>query len=215
MLWKNEAVLKKAGASNQWNYYQAKSTKQNLAELAAALATNPERAQFYKQEAERYDKEKKEIRAEVKRTLNELYKLHPKARGAIAKSAGYAVFDNFGTNLGVLSTASGKGIAYDSASKKETFMKMYSAGVGLGLGVKDYRVVFVFENRKALNDFVNSGWEGSGQADAAAKAGDTGGAVSGAKAVSPGVWVYQFTKNGLAAQVTLQGTKYWKNDELN
>jgi len=33
--------------------------------------------------------------------------------------------------------------------------------------------------------------------------------------VSPGVWVYQITKNGLALQLTLQGTKYYKDDDLN
>jgi hypothetical protein len=52
-------------------------------------------------------------------------------------------------------------------------------------------------------------------ADAAAKAGEKGGAYSGAVEVSPGVWVYQITKNGLALQLTLQGTKYYKDDNLN
>ncbi|MEQ1519140.1 MAG: DUF4337 family protein, partial [Usitatibacteraceae bacterium] len=37
LYYKNEAVLKKADASNQWAYYQAKGTKQNLAELAEGL----------------------------------------------------------------------------------------------------------------------------------------------------------------------------------
>lgn len=67
MLSKNEAVLKKTEASNQWNYYQAKSTKGNLAELASRLATSPEKIEFYKKEVERYDKEKKEIRAEAEK----------------------------------------------------------------------------------------------------------------------------------------------------
>ena len=31
----------------------------------------------------------------------------------------------------------------------------------------------------------------------------------------PGVEVYQLTKNGVALQVTLQGTKYWKDRDLN
>jgi lipid-binding SYLF domain-containing protein len=157
----------------------------------------------------------KKLRKEVKGTLAQLYKLHPSSKAAINKAYGYAVFDNFGTNLGVLSTASGKGIAYDNTSKKELFMRMYSGGVGIGLGVKDYRLVFVFQTKKAFDSFVTSGWEGSAQADAAAKAGKDGGAVSGATAVSDGVWVYQYTKNGLAAQATLQGTKYWKYDDLN
>jgi hypothetical protein len=44
--------------------------------------------------------------------------------------------------------------------------------------------------------------------------GDTGAAYSGAVEVAAGVWVYQITKNGLALQVTLQGTKYYKDDDL-
>lgn len=94
-------------------------------------------------------------------------------------------------------------------------MKMISAGAGLGAGVKDYRVVFVFENNEAFSRFLDSGWSGTGQADAAAKAGKSGGAYSGATEVAPGVWVYQITKNGLALQLTLQGTKYYKDDDLN
>ena len=94
-------------------------------------------------------------------------------------------------------------------------MKMVSGGVGLGVGVKDYRVIFVFENDKALTNFLDSGWSGSAQSDAAAKAGKSGAAYSGAAEVAPGVWVYQITKNGVALQVTLQGTNYYKDDDLN
>jgi lipid-binding SYLF domain-containing protein len=81
--------------------------------------------------------------------------------------------------------------------------------------VKDFRVIFVFENDNALAHFLDSGWSGSAQADAAAKAGKTGGALSGAVEVAPGVWVYQITKDGLALQLTLQGTKYYKDGDLN
>ena len=61
LLYKNEAVLERAEASDQWNFYQAKSMKQNLAELAAAINTDPAKVAFYKSEAARYSKEKKEI----------------------------------------------------------------------------------------------------------------------------------------------------------
>ncbi|MBV8571258.1 MAG: hypothetical protein JO319_11635, partial [Acidobacteriaceae bacterium] len=67
----------------------------------------------------------------------------------------------------------------------------------------------------ALEKFIDSGWDASGQADAAAKTGKSGGAYSGAASVAPGVWVYQITTKGLALQLTLQGTKYYKNDDLN
>jgi len=161
------------------------------------------------------DQKREKTRKMADQTLQDLYKLQPTAQGAIQKSAGYAVFNNMGTNVLLLSTARGAGVAIDSRTKQETFMKMVSLGGGLGLGVKDYRVIFMFENNKALAHFLDSGWSGSAQADAAAKAGKTGGAYSGATQIEPGVWVYQITKNGLALQATLQGTKYYKDDDLN
>ena len=60
-LFKNNAAIKKTEASNQWNYYQAKSGKQNLAELAIVLLPEDKRPQ-YLQEVERYKKEKAEIK---------------------------------------------------------------------------------------------------------------------------------------------------------
>jgi len=161
------------------------------------------------------DEKRDKSRKMAAQTLQDLYKLQPGAQAAIQKSAGYAVFNNMGTNLLLLSTARGAGVAVDSGSKQETFMKMASVGGGLGVGVKDYRVIFVFVNDQAFSQFLNSGWSASGQSDAAAKAGDKGGAYSGAIEVSPGVWVYEITKNGLALQLTLQGTKYYKDDDLN
>jgi len=61
MMFKNEAVLKKTEASDQWAFYQAKSNKQNLAELAAGMAPK-DKQDFYRQEQERYKKEKAEIK---------------------------------------------------------------------------------------------------------------------------------------------------------
>ena len=161
------------------------------------------------------DQKREKSRKMAAQTLEDLYKLQPTAKAAIQKSAGYAVFNNMGTNLLLLSTARGAGIAVDSKTKQETFMKMISAGAGLGIGVKDYRVIFVFENEKALGHFLDSGWAGEAQTDAAAKTKSSGAAYSGAVEAAPGMWVYQITKKGLALQLTLQGTKYYKDDDLN
>lgn len=62
LLYKNEAAIQKTAASNQWNYYQAKSNKQNLAELSVSLTTGTEREK-YLQAVERYKQEKDEIKA--------------------------------------------------------------------------------------------------------------------------------------------------------
>lgn len=93
-------------------------------------------------------------------------------------------------------------------------MNMGEAGIGLGLGVKDFRAVFIFHDRETMSSFVNSGWEFGAHADAAAKAGDKGGAVGG-EILLDGVTIYQMTESGLALQATLKGTKYWKEHELN
>jgi cellobiose-specific phosphotransferase system component IIA len=61
LLLKNEAAIQKTSASNQWNYYQAKSNKQNLAELSIVL-TKGEAQQKYIQAVDRYKTEKEEIK---------------------------------------------------------------------------------------------------------------------------------------------------------
>ena len=61
VLYKNNAAIKKTEASNQWNFYQAKSSKQNLAELAVAIVAEDRKA-TYQKEVERYKTEKNEIK---------------------------------------------------------------------------------------------------------------------------------------------------------
>lgn len=161
------------------------------------------------------EEQRNEIRKMRKDTLARLYKVHPAAQPNIQKSAGYAVFSNIGVNLIFLSAAGGSGVAHDNRNGKDIYMKMVSGGLGIGLGVKDFRGVFVFSNSKVFKQFVESGWEASAQADAAAKSGEKGGAAAGAITVAPGVDLYQLTENGLALQATIQGTKYYKNDDLN
>ena len=60
-LYKNNAAIKKTEASNQWNFFQAKSTKQSLAELSRDLAAD-DRKPTYQGKIERYEKEKTEIK---------------------------------------------------------------------------------------------------------------------------------------------------------
>ena len=67
---KNNAAIKKTEASNQWNYYQAKSSKQNLAELAVELAPEARRT-FYVDEVKRYKTEKAEIQVAAKKLEDE------------------------------------------------------------------------------------------------------------------------------------------------
>ena len=162
------------------------------------------------------EKEKAEIRQMSQETLARLYKAEPAAKAAVDKAYGYAVFGNMGVKILVAGSGKGKGVAIDNQTRTETFMKMLEIQAGLGMGVKKFHVVFVFDNQKAFDGFVNSGWEFGGQADASAKTSpEKGGSMAGAASVSEGVWMYQLTDKGLALELTGKGTKYSKDNDLN
>lgn len=148
-------------------------------------------------------------------TLAKLYQIHPQARQQIARAEGYGVFSNVGINLILLSAGNGWGVVRDNKSGKDIYMKMVSAGIGIGLGVKDFRGIFVFTSKEALRRFTEHGWDASAQADAAAKAGKKGDAFAGSIDIAPGIKLYQITEHGLALQATIQGTKYWRDEDLN
>ena len=162
---------------------------------------------------------KEELRAERqkmnKETLQLLYKYAPESKEMIKNAYGYATFTNVGVNLVLLSAEGGYGLAHNNKTGKDTYMNMASGGVGFGLGIKDFRAVFIFANKKVYYDFITHGWEANAQADAAAKADDKGGALNAAITVAPGIRLYKLTQTGLALQATIQGTKYWKDGDLN
>jgi lipid-binding SYLF domain-containing protein len=148
------------------------------------------------------------------KTLSDLYKVKPDVKAQIKSAEGYAVFSNANINLIFASIGGGYGVVRDNQSGKNTFMKMGEAGVGLGIGAKDFRVIFVFHSRDALTQFVDTGWAFGVNADAAAKASEKGVAVGG-EATFDNITVYQLTESGLALQATVKGTKFWQDSELN
>ena len=150
-----------------------------------------------------------DMRQEV---LTELYSRKPDTRAQIASASGYAVFSNANINLLLASFGGGIGVVRSNGS--DTYMRMGEVGIGIGAGVKDFRAIFVFHNNDALERFMGVGISVGGQADAAAKAGDLGGSVSG-EAILDNVTVYQLTQSGLALQATIKGTRYWQDTDLN
>jgi lipid-binding SYLF domain-containing protein len=157
-----------------------------------------------------------EVRQTAQETLARLYKVTPSARKAVEGAAGYAVFSNFGMKILVAGGGSGKGVVVDNKTRQETFMKMAEVQAGLGFGVKKFRLVWVFEKKSDLNRFINSGWELGAQTTATAQMSGKGADVfAGALSITPGVWLYQLSDDGLALELTAKGTKYYKDDELN
>jgi len=161
------------------------------------------------------ESKRNDVKKMTNETLARLYKVQPSAKKIVEGAAGYAVFSNFGMKIFVAGGGKGTGMAVDNKTKKATYMKMMEVQAGLGMGIKKFRVVWVFESQALLNKFVNSGWEIGGQTSTAAQVSGKGASFAGAMSISPGVWIYQLTDDGLALELTAKGTKYYKDSDLN
>jgi lipid-binding SYLF domain-containing protein len=173
-----------------------------------------------------------------RQTLAELYRAQPDVRARLEAAPGYAVFSNVKVQIFTFGAGHGFGIAHDNRSKRDSYMRVAEVAAGIGAGVKDQRVVFVFHDAAAFRRFVDEGWEFGAEGEAAAVSGDRGAALGakgsatagavaagatgrgGAEAgggtlVSEGVEVFQFTENGLALRANVTGTRYWKDAALN
>lgn len=162
---------------------------------------------------------KKEIKLKAKRdiidataaeALKRLLDKSPSAEELFKRAYGYAVFDNLKIALGI-SGGGGNGVAVNKETGQRIYMKMGTAGIGLGLGGQKYQVIFFFADRATFDRFVNKGWEADASAQAVA-------GTSGANAKTDfrnGMAVYQLTEAGLMAHADIAGTKYWKNEKLN
>ena len=159
--------------------------------------------------------QRQERQDERKEALDKLYAEKPSTREELKSAKGYAVFSSLGVNVLLVSTENGDGILHDNVTGTDTYMNMFSAGGGIGMGVKDFIVVFVFHTKDAMDSFKKSGWDFSGQADANAKTSTQGAGAEASATVIPGTSIYQLTKAGLALQATLQGTKFWVDKDLN
>jgi hypothetical protein len=82
LMFKNDSAIRRTEASDQWNFYQAKSSKQNLAELGGVLASGAEAAR-YKAEVDRYNKEKQEIMTKAQALEKKSAELEEKSEAAM------------------------------------------------------------------------------------------------------------------------------------
>ena len=162
-----------------------------------------------------HDEDPADIDRMAQSTLETLYAQKPSAARAVREAAGYAVFSDISTKIFVAGGGGGKGVAVDNRSGAKTYMLMATISAGLGLGVSKSHLVWVFETREAFENFVNTGIELGANANLTVNPGAGGGLYDGAVEAAPGAWLYQLSDAGLAAELTVQGTKYFKDPNLN
>lgn len=182
--------------------------------LAVSQSAHAQFGSFFGQDKSTQE-QRQDILIKNQAILKQLYDAQPKAKELIEKSVGYATFSNFGMKILIAGGGTGTGVVINKATDKRTYMNMAEVQAGLGLGIKSFQNIFVFQTEAAMNDFINSGWTFGGQVTAAAKYEKDGDAYQDATVVAPGVLMYQLTDSGLAAEITGKGTKYYKNTDLN
>ena len=156
-----------------------------------------------------------QVREMANDALASLYEIQPNLRWAVERAAGYAVFSTFGVKLFFAGGTTGKGVVVNNHTGRQTFMRMVQVQGGLGFGINKNRLIFVFTSPQALRSFIDQGWEFGAQASVSAMAGGQGGMFSGAASIAPDVYLFQLTDTGLSATLTVAGTKYFKDADLN
>lgn len=154
------------------------------------------------------------LRGLRKETLAQLYQEYPKAKTQIRKSAGYAVFGATGVHVLFVGASGGRGLVRDNLTGRDTYMRMGAVSGGLGIGVRDARTVLIFNNRSVLKEFLDKGWTFGGETAAVAKIDGQGGRAGELESPA-GITIYQLTESGLMAKGSVEGTKYWKDEDLN
>lgn len=167
--------------------------------------------------AEEQQKRRDGIRQMRDETLERLFKAHPKAREEIRKAVGYAVFDASQSNIILLVTGHGIGVAVDNGSKQETFMRMARLGTGPGIGYKSYKQVLIFKDQTLFNTFGTVGADVSASGDATLKLKDKGDnlVLDGTVSFNPLLSVYQMTDRGALLQANWGGVGYLPDGDLN
>lgn len=169
--------------------------------------------------AEDKDEDWKSLKNESKRlkidemateVLEQVMNTNWKAQELFETAYGWAAFDNLKIAF-LISGGGGNGVAIKKDAGERTYMKMGTAGIGLGLGGQSYQVLFFFQDEKTFFNFVEKGWKADASAQAAA--GEDG--ANATTGFVNGVAVWQVTEKGLMASADISGTKYWKNKKLN
>jgi len=184
--------------------------------LAAAIAMTAGQgiAADQKSEAPKMTPAEKQAEREVRLKiaadgLERLYAVQPDARAVVEKGAGYAVFDVSAIYALLLVGQKGKGVLFDNATKKPTFMLSARAGTGPGIGKQRVFQIFIFKSKGAMEQFVLAGGLG-GDISASASMGTDG----GVRSFNPQIDIYQVSISGMAMQASWGGTAYTVDSDL-
>lgn len=157
-------------------------------------------------------------RASLRHTLDEeaseliamLVTDNPELQRSVDDAEGYFAARISATKVPVLGGAFGIGVLFDKESGSRTYMNATRFDIGAGMGAGRFRVLILFENRQALEQFRTGTWERG--AGAVSAAGTHSGSVR--RVSADGYLVHVVSEKGAAVALTARATKFSVNHDL-
>ncbi|MBQ7493143.1 MAG: hypothetical protein IJT47_01795, partial [Selenomonadaceae bacterium] len=140
---------------------------------------------------------------------------YPHARRVVGECYAYATLSNSGVKVLFIGSSHGRGLAYNNQTGEKVYLHMKELSAGLGIGAKEYDLIFLINTRDAWENFIAGKTRFGASAEASADGGTIEGTIEGAQYVAPGVWAFQMTPKGLALDATLNGAKIYRDKNLN
>jgi lipid-binding SYLF domain-containing protein len=150
-----------------------------------------------------------------KETLSKLYAEKPEAKQRVEGAIGYAVFSQLATGTGIGGGGAGYGVVVNNETGSKSYMRMIQVSGGIGIGLKSFRVIFLFHNPETLRKFITEGWEVGTEVQAAALLDHKGAGAATEGTMIKGMSVYQLTADGLYLRAALHAKKFFPDTKLN
>ena len=149
------------------------------------------------------------------KTLEKLYAKYPHAHRVIGECYAYATLSNSSVEVLFVGSSHGRGIAYNNQTGEKVYLRMEGVSAGLGLGAKEYNLIFLINTPDAWENFIAGKTRFGASVEAVADDSVNGGEIEGADYAAPGVWIFQMTTKGLELDATFKGIKIYKDKKLN
>ena len=147
--------------------------------------------------------------------LDRFYAAQPSLRELVQQSGGHVVFSSVDGQYLMFGGGNGFGMAVDAKTGSRTYLKRLELALGFGLGLRSYQTLIVFRDQATLGKLLEEGWDLGGDATAAFQAGDKGGSAAMAGNPRSGMQVWELTESGVIAKLAVNGSKAWRNADLN
>ena len=156
---------------------------------------------------------KAELNASASQALTQFYDLSPKNKDLAGKAAGILIFPTVTKAGAVVGGEHGSGVLRVKGKPVDSY-SITSGSVGATLGVATRTEMFLFMTQDALEKFTQSnGWSVGADAAVAVMSKGAGGEYDSTALGKP-VLGFVFGEKGLIGDVSLEGAKVSKDDDI-